>query len=202
MIYVKFYQFDQIPPVHHRPLTETLRPPTPQHNGRHNNNSSNDRKHPTTTCSCRHQTNQRINKRPVAAVPKDGVRDFVCSLLLIILLLAVVNIDRIFVILNSQWLGTKPMKKDDFSDILNAQGFTSSSATGKGGSNSGASLKELKNEAEYVEMDPIKRAVSCRAFLYFVNTRLHLEWHDFEILRHYLQSTVPKYKFQIFFQKF
>ena len=53
------------------------------------------------------------------------------------------------------------MKKDDFSDILNAQGFTSSSSTNKGGSNAGASLKELKNEAEYVEMDPIKRAVSC-----------------------------------------
>ena len=64
------------------------------------------------------------------------------------------------------------MKKDDFSDILNAQGFTSSNAS-RGGSNAGASLKELKNEAEYVEMDPVKRAVS-RLFLLLSKLKLKL----------------------------
>jgi len=48
------------------------------------------------------------------------------------------------------------MSNNDFSDILNAQGF---SATNKPGGGAGVSLKQLKNEQEAPEMDPIKRAV-------------------------------------------
>lgn len=50
--------------------------------------------------------------------------------------------------------GTKPMSHNDFSDILNAQGF-SASKTGPGN----VSLKQLKNEQETAEMDPIKKLV-------------------------------------------
>ncbi|XP_066915198.1 cyclin-G-associated kinase-like [Clytia hemisphaerica] len=51
--------------------------------------------------------------------------------------------------------GSKPMKNNDFSDILNAQGFTSANKQ----SATGQTLKQMKNEAETVEMDPVKRAV-------------------------------------------
>ena len=48
------------------------------------------------------------------------------------------------------------MTNNDFSDILNAQGFSSANKQ----STTGQTLKQLKNEAETVEMDPVKRAVS------------------------------------------